>query len=219
MRHNGRAPLKASEMPPGQINLRENEPIQVRCPDCKSRCFLERSMIKAHRDGQPVQKGTRRYLGDEPASGRRCHGSGQRIIIDITPEEWAERQLEADSDVASRRSSNPMRKPSTRPAPAPGQMTAATASLRERLNEHLQSNCVHCRVGRCGRAIELRQRIRRAAEIAMAPTLISYSQLRTGFREHRVSCAQCRKGAPCAVGRKFSERLTSIVHKHIAHCS
>lgn len=113
MRHNGRAPLKASAMRPEHLDLRENGPTLVVCPDCTTWRRLKRSMILPHRDGDgtPVEKTERRYRGDKPSGGRRCAGSAQRVVIDITAEEWSQRLLEADSTATGRRSARQHSKP------------------------------------------------------------------------------------------------------------
>ncbi|MFF9870168.1 hypothetical protein ACF1G0_33125 [Streptomyces sp. NPDC013953] len=216
MRHNGRAPILASQMGPEHLSLRENEPILVVCPDCDTWHRLKRSMILPHRDGAPYDKTERRYLGDKPSGGRRCNGSAQRIVIDITPEQWTERLLAAETTAAGRRTARPIRKPRPQVAPAPVQMPAATRPLREQLAEHLQSDCSRCRAGRCARVVELRQRIRRTAEIVAAPAAPIYGQLRAALREHRASCAPCKSGAPCGAGRKLAARMTSIARQHLA---
>ncbi|MER7112235.1 hypothetical protein [Streptomyces sp. NPDC000229] len=216
MRHNGRAPLKASQMRPEHLSLRENEPILVVCPDCDTWHRLKRSMILPHRDGVPVQRTERRYFGDKPSGGRRCDGSAQRIVIDITPEEWTERLLAAETTAAGRRTARPIRKPRPQAAPAPVQMPAATRPLREQLAEHLQSDCPRCRAGRCARVVELRQRIRRTTEIAAAPAAPIYGQIRAAFRGHRASCTPCKNSAPCDTGGKLAARMTSIAREQMA---
>ncbi|MFH8939549.1 hypothetical protein [Streptomyces griseosporeus] len=156
---------------------------------------------------QPKPQG-RRYseasVKAQPSNGRRCPGSAQRIEIDITPEQWAEWLLAAESTASSRRTINTLRTPRPQAAPAPVQMPAVTRPLREQLAEHLQSDCLHCRAGRCARVIELRQRIRRTTQIASAPAALMYGHLRTALREHRASCTPCRSGAPCDAGRKLT---------------
>ncbi|MGW8954681.1 hypothetical protein [Streptomyces sp. NPDC055709] len=164
MRHNGRAPLLASQMRPEHLSLRDDEPRLVVCPDCDTWHRLSRSMITPHRDGVPTQKtGDRRYFGDKPSGGRRCPGSAQRVILDISVEAWGERLLAAETTAVGRRTTRPIRKPHPHMAPAPVQMPAATRQLREQLAEHLQSNCPRCRAGRCAHVIRLRQQIRRTA--------------------------------------------------------
>ncbi|MBB1258305.1 hypothetical protein [Streptomyces alkaliterrae] len=215
MRHNRRAPILASQMRPEHLSLRENEPRLVVCPDCHTWRSLKRSMIKPHRDGLPVETTQPRYPGDKPAGGRRCPGSAQRIIIDLTVEDWTERLLTAEFTTASRRTTRPARKPRPHAAPAVAQMPAATRSLREKLTEH-QRECVRCRTNRCSRAIELRQQIRRTAQLAAAPATPIYGQLRTALRDHHASCAPCRSGAACEAGRGLAARMTGLAHDHLA---
>lgn len=216
MRHNGRAPLLASTMRPEHLSLRDGEPRLAVCPDCSTWHRLTRSMIAPHRDGVPVQKAdNRRYFGDKPAGGRRCGGSAQRIVIDITPEQWEERLLAAETTAVASRTVRAIRKPRPQVAPAPVQMPAATRPLRELLAEHLQSTCPRCRAGRCARVIELRQQIRRTAQIAAAPAAPMYGQLRTALRDHRATCMPCKNGAPCVAGRQLSARMTGIAQDQV----
>ncbi|MEU0054682.1 hypothetical protein [Streptomyces sp. NPDC006309] len=169
MRHNGRAPLKASAMRPEHLNLRENEPVLVVCPDCATWHRLKRSMILPHRDGDPVEKTERRYLGDKPSGGRRCAGSAQRVVIDITAEEWGRRLLEADSTATGRRSARQHSKPMPAPAapvhrlasmPGPSaRLLTARCRARTAVDSH-RSECAVCRTGRTrcevGRELEIR---------------------------------------------------------------
>lgn len=218
MRHNGRTPIKASSLRPENLNLREGERSVV-CPDCNTWRRLTRSMIHPHRDGveQPKPDG-RRYRDDatagKPFNGRRCPGSAQRIEIDITPEQWSERLLAAETTASGRRTTKPVRKPRPQAAPtpaqmAPGQLIPAVRSLNEQLTEHLQSDCVRCRVGRCSTVIELRQRINRTTTQAKNPQPL-YGQLRAALTEHRASCSPCQNSTPCDAGRKLAARISGI---------
>ncbi|MFF5147873.1 hypothetical protein ACFY6U_50595 [Streptomyces sp. NPDC013157] len=219
MRHNGRTPIKASSLRPENLNLREGE-TSVVCPDCDSWRRLTRSMIHPHRDGveQPKPEG-RRYRDDttssKPSNGRRCPGSAQRIEMDITPEQWSEKLHEAETTASGRRTTNPVRKPRPQAAPtpsqmAPGQLIPAVGSLNEQLTEHLQSDCVRCRVGRCSTVIELRQRIRRITRQAAGPQPQLYGQLRAALTEHRATCSPCTQGSPCDAGRKLTARISGL---------
>jgi hypothetical protein len=169
MRHNGRAPLKASRMRPEHLSLRENEPRLVVCPDCETWHRLKRSMILPHRDGQPVERTERRYVGDKPVGGRRCPGSAQRIDIDLTPEEWGEKLRAADSTATGRRSVRQHHRPQTmaptpvhRVALVPGpsaRLLAAQTRARDAVNDH-RKVCGMCKTGRArcsiGRELEIR---------------------------------------------------------------
>ncbi|WP_030895898.1 hypothetical protein [Streptomyces sp. NRRL F-5053] len=221
MRHNGRTPIAASAMRPEHLSLREGEPRLAVCPDCHTWHRLTRSMIKPHRDSAPTQKpDERRYFGDKPAGGRRCPGSAQRITIDITPEEWSERLLAAETTAAGRRTTRPIRKPRAQTAPATAQMSSATRPARDQLAEHLQDDCVRCRrfgSARCAVVIELRQRMRRATQLAgTAAAGPLYGQLRAALREHRASCTPCMAGTPCDTGRKLATRMSGIARDHLA---
>ncbi|MGV4985821.1 hypothetical protein ACVB8X_07165 [Streptomyces sp. NRAIS4] len=218
MRHNGRTPIKASSLRPENLNLREGE-TSVVCPDCDTWRRLTRSMIHPHRDGveQPKPEG-RRYRDDtdktKPSNGLRCPGSAQRIEMDITPEQWSEKLLTAETTASGRRTTKPARKPRPQAAPAPaqmapGQLIPVVRSLNEQLTEHLQSDCVRCRVGRCSTVIELRQRIRRTTAQAKNPQPL-YGQLRAALTEHRATCSQCQNGTPCDAGRKLAARISGL---------
>ncbi|MER6288468.1 hypothetical protein [Streptomyces sviceus] len=212
MRHNGRPAIKASTMRPENLNLREGEPRMVVCLKCNTWRRLTRSMIHPHRDGvdQPRPE-DRRYRDDvtvaRPANGRRCDGSGQRIDIDLTPEQWSQRLFAAESTAYSRRTTRPVRKPRPQAAPATGQMTLATRGPRELLAEHLQDDCAQCRSGHCVTVIELRQRIRRIVQTEV-PAL--YGQLRTAFQQHRATCSPCKANRPCETGRRLAARISGL---------
>lgn len=154
MRHNGRAPLLASQMNPANLSLRENEPHLAVCPDCDTWHRLTRSMIRPHRapDATP-DRSTRRYLGDKPAGGRRCPGSAQRITIDITTEQWGQALLAADSTATGRRSARQHYKPLPAPAKAITQMSPDSQSPAEALaayRRHLKTCRASSTSGRCG---------------------------------------------------------------------
>ncbi|MFF7954035.1 hypothetical protein [Streptomyces griseorubiginosus] len=214
MRHNGRPAIKASMIRPENLNLREGEPRAVVCPKCNTWRRLTRSMISPHRDGadQPKLEG-RRYRDEastvRPANGRRCDGSGQRIEIDLTPEQWSQRLLAAESTASGRRTTRPIRKPRPQAAPATGQMIPATRGPRELLAEHLQEDCAPCRSGHCGTAIEMRRRIRRIAQTEV-PAL--YGQLRTALQQHRTTCSLCQANRPCETGQRLATRISGIAH-------
>ncbi|MFH9821379.1 hypothetical protein [Streptomyces sp. NPDC017230] len=154
MRHNGRDPIKASTMRPEHLNLRDGEPPLAVCPDCDTWHRLTRSMIKPHRDGYGApQASKRRYCGDKPAGGRRCPGSAQRIIIDITPDEWSEELLAADSTVSSRRSARQHHKPLPAPATPVAKMARAlphAADVLTAYGEHLKKCRQSSAPGHCG---------------------------------------------------------------------
>lgn len=89
MRSNSRPAVALSELPPDQVNLRQGEPLAVACPICGRWRRVKRHMLWPHR----AHDGT-----------TRCPGSGQRVIVDLTPGEWAAR-LEAARRSARRATS------------------------------------------------------------------------------------------------------------------
>ncbi|MFJ4980396.1 hypothetical protein ACIP6X_34630 [Streptomyces coeruleorubidus] len=209
MRHNGRTPIKASHLRPENLNLREGEKSVV-CPDCNTWRRLTRSMIHPHRDGveQPKPEGRRyRDAAAMPSNGRRCPGSAQRIEMDITPEQWSERLLAAESTASSRRTANPVRKPRLQAPPATVQMNSAARGPREQLVEHLRDDCSQCRLGHCATVIELRKLVSRIA-LTKVPAL--YGQLRTALQQHRATCSPCRAGTPCELGRRLAVRMSGL---------
>ena len=212
MRHNGRAPIKASSLRPEHLNLRDGETRSVVCPVCKTWHRLTRSMIHPHRDGvEQLRPEGRRYRDASTQSktfnGRRCPGSAQRIEIDITPEQWVKRLLAAESTASSRRTTNPVRKPRPQAQPAVIQMNTATHGPREQLAEHFQDDCAQCRLGHCATVIELRTLIRRIASTEV-PAL--YGQLRAALQEHRTTCTPCKANMPCEVGRRLTTRISGL---------
>jgi hypothetical protein len=73
VRHNGRPPLAASTLPPNLLMLFPGSRPVVACPDCGTWRVPRRGMLPAHRAADGVT---------------RCGGSGQRVVIDVTPTEW-----------------------------------------------------------------------------------------------------------------------------------
>jgi hypothetical protein len=153
MRHNGRAPLKASMMRPEHLNLRDGERRMAVCPDCLTWHRLTRSMIMPHRAlDAAFGDGPRRYFGDKPSGGRRCPGSAQRINIDISIEHWGERLLAADSTATGRRSARQHSKPTPAPAKPVARMRPApvnAASALTAYRDHLKACRASAVAGRC----------------------------------------------------------------------
>lgn len=83
MRHNGRPHVRASRMYPGKLDLAPGVTPMVACPDCDTWRVLRRAMVTPHRAGDELT---------------RCPGSGQRIWLDLSPGEWAQRLAEAIAD-------------------------------------------------------------------------------------------------------------------------
>lgn len=162
MRPSRRPALKASEILPQNLNLREGERQSIVCPDCDSWHPLYRKMIKTH------------HLDREARGGRapRCPGSAQLIDMDISVEQWGERMLAADSTATGRRSARQHYKPLAQPptptyrlatqgpqsAPALPRLVSLLERARRAVDRH-HAACPLCRAGgRCqtGRALEIR---------------------------------------------------------------
>ncbi|MHB6912792.1 hypothetical protein [Streptomyces sp. DB-54] len=168
MKHNGRAPLKASEIRPDLINLREGEPRTMVCPDCRRSRAIRDRMVVAHRaEPHSAQPRHRRTENRVP----RCPGSGQRIWIDITPEQWQARYDKLQNRCQDQ-GVNPGSRHTTRvkrmgrvPVPAITQMRTVTVDqLRADQDRHDASKCTACRVGEpCDAVWSLNDRARRLA--------------------------------------------------------
>lgn len=73
MRSNRRPAVALSELPPDQVNLRPGEVLAVACPICGRWRRIKRRMIWPHRAHDGVT---------------RCPGSGQKVLVDLTPGQW-----------------------------------------------------------------------------------------------------------------------------------
>ncbi|MFJ1847069.1 hypothetical protein [Streptomyces sp. NPDC088146] len=164
MRPSRRPALKASEIPPQNLNLREGERQSIACPDCNTWHPLYRKMIKTH------------HLDREVRGGRapRCPGSAQLIDMDISVEQWGETMLAADSTATGRRSARQHYKPlAETPVPVSRMAHAPKApsdrgvqnelnSARQRAREAVvlhRSSCTACQSDRfCGTGRKLEER-------------------------------------------------------------
>jgi len=79
MRHNGRPAVAISTLPPGKVSLMPGEPVMLACLICGKWRRVARRMLWPHRAADAVT---------------RCPGSGQRLVLDLSPGDWAIR-LEA----------------------------------------------------------------------------------------------------------------------------
>lgn len=102
MRHNGRPVLLASSLHPNRLSLYAGERQSAACPDCVRWRTIRRGMLGPHR-------------GDDGVS--RCPGSGQRIVVDLTPAQWLVQLSTAERD--ARRLRAPYSGLRTRPKPQP----------------------------------------------------------------------------------------------------
>jgi hypothetical protein len=105
VRHNGRPALLASTIRPDLLNLRPGERPSMVCPACRRWQLLYRSMIAAH----------------HPDDGPRCSGSGQRLLRDLSPDQWLTQLYRWQHRQRRRRVADPDRRHSTRVhlSPAP----------------------------------------------------------------------------------------------------
>ncbi|MEW9513758.1 hypothetical protein [Streptomyces bacillaris] len=142
MRPSRRPALKASEIPPQNLNLREGERQSIVCPDCDMWHPLYRKMIKTHHLDREVRGGR----------ARRCPGSAQLIDMDISVEQWGEMMLAADSTATGRRSARQHFKPIPAPAEPIARMSSAPSTPVEALSAY-RSHLRRCRdsgkTGRC----------------------------------------------------------------------
>jgi len=76
MRSNSRPAMALSALAPDQVSLRPGEAVAIACPFCGRWRRVKRHMLWPHR----AHDGT-----------TRCPGSGQRVVIDLTPGQWAAR--------------------------------------------------------------------------------------------------------------------------------
>lgn len=109
MRDNGLPEILASGFTPNRVSLYAGEPPMVACPDCDRWRLLKRGMLAPHRADDGVT---------------RCPGSGQRIRIDLTPQEWQARLREAERDAGRRHGTRVIRSPQPPTPPAVGQLAA-----------------------------------------------------------------------------------------------
>jgi hypothetical protein len=114
MRHNGRPPLRASELPPNLVMFTGSLAASlaaIACPSCQTWRVPRRGMLPAHRTTDDVT---------------RCAGSGQRVRIDLTPAEWQARLHAAVREAGLRRGSRVHR--GARPPVAPPVFRIARAA-------------------------------------------------------------------------------------------
>jgi hypothetical protein len=141
-------PLTASTMQPEHLDLRENAPSSIVCPDCGTWRHLKRRMIWPHRLDRTTNGG--------PTP--RCPGSARLITLDITVEQWQAKLATSqtrlgnvDVDAGSRHGTRVKRQRSAETTPAvsrlvPGPVTAE--NVRRAYADH-RAGCTAC-LGRRG---------------------------------------------------------------------
>lgn len=86
MFHNGQPVILASTLGPQEIDIREGEPTMVACQVCHRMRLLKRSILLWH---------------DIPGgAGEHCPGGGQRIRMDVSAAQTAERYRVAVAETA-----------------------------------------------------------------------------------------------------------------------
>src|SRR5690348_7273823 len=107
MRHNNRPVMKASTLAPQLLDLREGWRPLVACPDCGNWTIVKRGLLSVHRDHDQLHNVVSVRNGKVVAPRRvewdlpRCPGSGQRIRIDLTVDEWRSSLNEAALEASS----------------------------------------------------------------------------------------------------------------------
>lgn len=111
MRHNGQPPVAMSSLPPAKVDLRPGLPPMAACPVCGRWRMIRRARTPK---AVPAELGHVGLLTPHRASnGReRCNGSGQRLVIDLAPVQWASRLDAAIRDAATRHGSDLTYRPS-----------------------------------------------------------------------------------------------------------
>ncbi|GAA2156646.1 hypothetical protein GCM10009727_65600 [Actinomadura napierensis] len=109
MRHNGQPVILASSLPPNLISLSERSCTLVACPECGRWKSIKRGMVTPHRG--PHVPGADAWPAEFRPSPPRCPGSGQRIRIDLTFEEWRARLAAGCRQAGQRRRTRVMPRP------------------------------------------------------------------------------------------------------------
>jgi hypothetical protein len=221
VRPSSRPALLASAIKPQNLNLRDGERKLIVCPDCHTWRALRRNMIWPHhpdlgQDGRPA----------------RCPGSGQRIIMDITVEQWGEALAIGSQEAAARGGRRQFTKPAL-PAPTPVHRMAGTseplAVALERAERVVAAHrafckdcakkkpckdctdnelCWDCRKSElCRAGADLERRLRRQIDGDYAMTA-AYQRAARAVARHRAACTDCQTGRSfCPLGHQLVYRL------------
>lgn len=112
MRHNGRPVMRASRMNPSHLDLSDRFRA-ITCPDCGRWCSLARkSRVIPHQASHADPYGV------------LCPGTGQRVHVDLTPDEWRQRLDRKLDPALVRPASGPVGAPAPPVAPAVCQLAA-----------------------------------------------------------------------------------------------
>lgn len=169
MRHNGRPAIQASTIHPHLITLHPGERPTITCPDCDRWRVIRRGMIWPHRKTADSSKPRDRRQSPNDREPR-CPGSAQRVVIDLTADQWLAAFQEASRDAGARRPTAVRRKPRTVATPAVMQIRPVTyTQLRGALEVHRLYGCQRCESGRlCDTGRDLRERINNLAQAHLA---------------------------------------------------
>ncbi|WP_157407865.1 hypothetical protein [Actinomadura atramentaria] len=123
MRHNGRPVILASRLTPNLLSLSDQGGCAlVACPDCGCWRSVKRGMVTAHRG--PDVPGADAWPAEFRPSPPRCPGSGQRVRIDVTFEQWRKELAEACFEAGKRRPTRVLPRPKPPVAPSVMQLAA-----------------------------------------------------------------------------------------------
>ncbi|XVQ08101.1 hypothetical protein ACQP1W_36865 [Spirillospora sp. CA-255316] len=110
MRSNGAPAIKASALPPNTISMSDRGGrTLVKCRACGAWRSLKRKMITHHRG--PHVPGADAWPAEFRPPAPWCPGGGQKIVMDLTHEEWAASLAVASCDAERRRGTRPVKRP------------------------------------------------------------------------------------------------------------
>lgn len=109
MRHNGKPVILASKLPPSLISVSERSCALVVCSECGKWKSIKRGMVTAHRG--PHVPGADAWPAEFRPSPPRCPGSGQRVRVDLSAEEWRQRLADASREAGRRRATRVIPRP------------------------------------------------------------------------------------------------------------
>ncbi|GAA2630935.1 hypothetical protein GCM10010411_81110 [Actinomadura fulvescens] len=116
MRSNGRPIILASKLPPNLLSLSDRGGCTlIGCPECGVWRSIKRSMITPHRG--PNVPGADAWPAEFRPPAPWCPGSGQKVKVDLSFEEWRARLAEASRHAGQRRRTRVIPRPKPPAAP------------------------------------------------------------------------------------------------------
>ncbi|TMR27355.1 hypothetical protein [Actinomadura geliboluensis] len=110
MYSNGRPVIRLSSLPPNLVSMSDRGGCTlVGCPDCGAWRSVKRSMITPHRG--PDVPGADAWPNEFRPPAPWCPGSGQKVRVDLTFEEWRARLEEGCRQSGQRRRTRVMPRP------------------------------------------------------------------------------------------------------------